>query len=814
MDNLIYLDDITVDKCIELIRNRYNNKKIYTQLGAVLLSVNPYQYFDGVDDIYNFENSESVHLFRTLDKALAGMKDGKNQTIIVSGESGSGKTETTKQIVQYLNKLQIKTPDNEILQQIEAAGLVLELFGNAATEKNHNSSRFGKYIEIFYAKNGFQCVGMKISAYLLEKYRVLEKNTQGRFHIFNQHKTNPPSKLLARAGLSTNQIHFMLKAVELVEEIRDAQFGKIENPMYKNILTGRSMNVQDETIEKVYNEPEFDEVRDMFAMKLYETLFFWLVDEMNLKNKINESVIQPPVSIGILDIFGFENLAKNGLEQLCINYANEIIQGLLNKILIEDKIKLYHEEQIPINSGAIKLNTDQIDLIERVFIGLDEECMLPKGSNRGFIDKLNMTLSNSNFYSTKKLTQHTSFFIEHYAGKIEYSVMNFCQSNLDKQNLDIEKCIACYFAEMLQQTTTENNHRQKKKRMVSKLKINSISNQFRNNLADFIQSTQSNSLHFIKCIKPNPHEKAMEFIDQLVQEQLVYNGVIQLIVILKQGYSCHFLWKAFQRQYGDFIMETDSHENYAIGKTRIFLTQDYFNVLKQRFLEKQVQSIQTLQAHLRRAKMIRNFIQMKAGLHQIESRIWSNLMQRDYHLNRSALRIQHFFNLIISKNQRKKAAAAWNLLRFFKSVCRGNMLEMFLIEKKRKWTQATVRIQIWWRKCMRKKNDIKRQNTYLESMLFQKDCKILTLERRILELEQRIGRSLILDKNIIHERDHVIVSLKKDIERYQHNISERLDEKLKLMDQIEHLRNQNRVLIHQLSAVKTRPYSGWFSRFF
>jgi len=502
------------------------------------------------------------------------------------------------------------------------------------------------------------------------------------------------------------------------------------------------------------------------------------------------------------------------LEQLCINYANEIIQGLLNKHLIEDKIKLYNDEQIPINSGAIKLNADQIDLIERVFMGLDEECMLPKGSNRGFIDKLNMTFSNTRLYSTKKLTQHTSFFIEHYAGKIEYSVMNFCQSNLDKQNVEIEKYIASFFAAAAEMQPTAAENRPKKKRAtISKLKINSISNQFRNNLADFIQSTQSNSLHFIKCIKPNPNENAMEFIDSLVHEQLVYNGVIQLIVILKQGYSCHFVWPAFQRQYGAFILETDSIANYAIGKTRIFLTHDYFNVLKLRFLEKQVQSIQTLQKNVRRAKTIQYFIKMKSAFHQIESRIWSNLIRNDYHLNRSARRIQHFFIYIISKKKREKTVAAWKLLRFFKSICRGNILDMFLREKKRKWSEAALRIQTWWRKCMRNKNDVKIQNTYLESVIFQKDCKILTLERRILELEQRLGRSLVLDKNIIHERDHVIVSLKKDIERYQHNISERLDEKLKLMDKIEQLHTENRVLIHQLGAVKTRTYSGWFSRF-
>ena len=102
MDNLLYIDEITIDRCIHILSERFKNKKIYTQLGGVLLSINPYQYFTGNDNIYQLDNNDTVHLFRTMDKVYEGMLNGENQTIIVSGESGSGKTETTKQMIQYL----------------------------------------------------------------------------------------------------------------------------------------------------------------------------------------------------------------------------------------------------------------------------------------------------------------------------------------------------------------------------------------------------------------------------------------------------------------------------------------------------------------------------------------------------------------------------------------------------------------------------------------------------------------------------------------------------------------------------------------
>ena len=127
---------------------------------------------------------------------------------------------------------------------------------------------------------------------------------------------------------------------------------------------------------------------------------------------------------------------------------------------------------------------------------------------------------------------------------------------------------------------------------------------------------------------------------------------------------------------------------------------------------------------------------------------------------------------------------------------------------------ATIKIQQWWKTYLRKKGDILQQNQFLEDSLYQRDRKIVSLEYRILELEKRLSRSLLLDKNIIHERDHIIISLKKDIDCYQKNIEERLREKLELMESIDKLKTENKVLICQLGYVKNRQGNGWLSRFF
>ena len=135
-----------------------------------------------------------------------------------------------------------------------------------------------------------------------------------------------------------------------------------------------------------------------------------------------------------MDIFGFENLSTNGLEQLCINYTNEIIQGLLNKIVIENKVDLYQSEGIPILNINYESNKKQIEIIENIFYSIDEECMIPKGSDRTFIEKLDKQYSKNQFVSISPTNRDTIMIIKHYAGAINYNVSGFLQKNMERVN--------------------------------------------------------------------------------------------------------------------------------------------------------------------------------------------------------------------------------------------------------------------------------------------------------------------------------------------------------------------------------------------
>ncbi|KFP33369.1 Unconventional myosin-XV, partial [Colius striatus] len=158
-----------------------------TYIGSILVSVNPYRLYNiyGTDQVLQYEGralgENPPHLFAIANVAYSKVMDAKhNQCIIISGESGSGKTEATKLILRYLAAVsQKRSPAPQILE----ATPLLESFGNAKTVRNDNSSRFGKFVEIFL-EDGLIC-GAITSQYLLEKSRVVfQAKTERNYHIF------------------------------------------------------------------------------------------------------------------------------------------------------------------------------------------------------------------------------------------------------------------------------------------------------------------------------------------------------------------------------------------------------------------------------------------------------------------------------------------------------------------------------------------------------------------------------------------------------------------------------------------------------
>lgn len=216
VEDMIQLSDLHEGGLIYNIKKRYLHQRIYTYTGSILVAVNPYQVFDmyGVDVVRQYEGrligKLPPHIFALGNAAYSHMRMTKeNQCMIVSGESGAGKTESTKLIMQYLAAVN-KDSSNLISEQILEANPLLESFGNAKTIKNNNSSRFGKYLEIFFDKDGV-IEGAKISQYLLERSRIVFQAPDERnYHVFYEMLAGLPKADLEKYGLGSVEDYFYL----------------------------------------------------------------------------------------------------------------------------------------------------------------------------------------------------------------------------------------------------------------------------------------------------------------------------------------------------------------------------------------------------------------------------------------------------------------------------------------------------------------------------------------------------------------------------------------------------------------------------
>ncbi|KAJ7086113.1 P-loop containing nucleoside triphosphate hydrolase protein [Mycena belliarum] len=257
-DDLATLSHLNEPSILHAVQTRYASRKIYTYSGIVLLSVNPFEpvpmYTPDIVQRYRERTKGELepHLFAIAEDAYAAMTfDGKGQTIIVSGESGSGKTEAAKLVIRFIaspKTAQMNSDKNsfvegasQVEQQIQATNPILEAFGNAKTTRNDNSSRFGKYIQASIALRSLLwprltrvlqllfdtnrlIVGGRVRTYLLERSRLsYQAKTERNYHIFYQLCAGLPSERLEELGLDTDysKFHYLNQGGPSTSELSD-----------------------------------------------------------------------------------------------------------------------------------------------------------------------------------------------------------------------------------------------------------------------------------------------------------------------------------------------------------------------------------------------------------------------------------------------------------------------------------------------------------------------------------------------------------------------------------------------------------------
>uniref|UniRef100_A0A8C2D7B2 Unconventional myosin-Va n=1 Tax=Cyprinus carpio TaxID=7962 RepID=A0A8C2D7B2_CYPCA len=479
-----------------------DSKLIYTYCGIVLVAINPYEtlpiYGTDIINAYSGQNMGDMdpHIFAVAEEAYKQMaRDERNQSIIVSGESGAGKTVSAKYAMRYFATVSGSASEANVEEKVLASNPIMESIGNAKTTRNDNSSRFGKYIEIGFDKK-YHIIGANMRTYLLEKSRVVfQADEERNYHIFYQlcasgHLPEFKALKLGKADdfhytkqgrnpvidgiddakeMSTTRNAFTLLGVnesyqlglfqilasilhlgnvEVKDRDSDSSiippnnghlsvFCELMGVTYQDMshwLCHKKLKTATETYIKPIPKLQAINARDALAKHIYAKLFNWIVDHVN---KALHSTVKQHSFIGVLDIYGFETFEINSFEQFCINYANEKLQQQFNMHVFKLEQEEYMKEQIPWTLIDFYDNQPCINLIEAkmgILDLLDEECKMPKGSDDSWAQKLYNTHLKTCALFEKPRMSNKAFIIQHFADKVEYQCDGFLEKNKDTVN--------------------------------------------------------------------------------------------------------------------------------------------------------------------------------------------------------------------------------------------------------------------------------------------------------------------------------------------------------------------------------------------
>lgn len=623
VEDMVLLVKIQEAAIVENLKKRYLDDLIYTYIGPVLISVNPFKqmsYFTEKElELYqcaaSYENPP--HIYALSDNMYRNMLiENESQCVIISGESGAGKTVGAKYIMHYIAKV---SGGGSSVQRVKDVILesnpLLEAFGNAKTVRNNNSSRFGKYVEIQFSRGG-QPDGGKISNFLLEKSRVVSQNEGERcFHIFYQLIAGADSETKEALGIANVEYYWYLNqsgtytvdGTDDSKEFRDTLHamdvigitgetqdnvlnivagilhlgniaftedgnyavpeddGFLQFPSFllgvdadalKDKLTGRVMDSKwggkTERVQMKLNVEQATYTRDALSKSLYARLFDWLVQSVNKEMQKERE----DINIGILDIYGFEIFQRNGFEQFCINFVNEKLQ----QIFIELTLKAEQEEYV---QEGIKWTP--IDYFNNKIVCELIESKRPPGVISVLDDICSQMHGQSEGADGKLLEKLSQVGLpgqEYYIGfSAGFTVVHYAGKVTYDAEGFCEKNRDVLFRDCIELLQSSQNP------FICLLFPDDISPDKRNRPTTVGSKirTQANDLvgrlmrctpHYIRCIKPNETKRAHDWENDRVRHQVEYLGLKENIRVRRAGYAYRREFTKFLRRYCILTPET------------------------------------------------------------------------------------------------------------------------------------------------------------------------------------------------------------------------------------------------------------------
>ncbi|KAK6315512.1 hypothetical protein J4Q44_G00150410 [Coregonus suidteri] len=656
---------------------RYQKDCIYTNIGSILAAVNPYKQIPGLYDpeavgLYSRHHLGELppHIFAVANECYRCLwKRHDSQCVLISGESGAGKTESTKLLLQFLSVMSQKsawTPLSERSTRVEQAIVqsspIMEAFGNAKTSGNIH--------------------GGCIVDYLLEKNRVVRQNPGERnYHIFyallagtdkdhrelyflsegpESYRYLSQSGCVKDRGLDDLQLYDRvmeaLKVMEFSEEeIRDVfkllsavlLMGNIEfmtaggaqitskgvvsnvsdllgldSFQLSEVLTQRSMILRGEEICSPLTVEQAVGSRDSVAMALYSQSFSWIITRINQKVRGKDNF----KSIGILDIFGFENFEVNRFEQFNINYANEKLQEYFNKHIFSLEQLEYNREGIQWEAIDWMENAECLDLIEKklgMLALINEESRFPKGTDYTLLEKLHSRHATNHYYVKPRVTDHQSFWHQALRWRVSssqvlYDVRGVLQKNRDTFRDDILNMLKDsrldFIYDLFERVGSRNGEETLK--MGTARRKPTVSSQFRDSLHSLMNTLSASNPFFVRCIKPNMDKNANMFDPEVVLNQLRYSGMLETVKIRRAGFPVRRTFTDFYSRYRmilkdkhptddqrgrctELLMSYDpAKRDWQLGKTKVFLKEELEHRLEKEREEVWRQAGMVIRAHI------------------------------------------------------------------------------------------------------------------------------------------------------------------------------------------------------------------------
>uniref|UniRef100_F7AJ65 Unconventional myosin-Ib n=1 Tax=Macaca mulatta TaxID=9544 RepID=F7AJ65_MACMU len=627
--DMVLLEPLNEETFINNLKKRFDHSEIYTYIGSVVISVNPYRSLpiyspEKVEEYRNRNFYElSPHIFALSDEAYRSLRDqDKDQCILITGESGAGKTEASKLVMSYVAAVCGKGAEvNQVKEQLLQSNPVLEAFGNAKTVRNDNSSRFGKYMDIEF--------DFKV---LVKKFRIL-KHPRGErnFHVFYQLLSGASEELLNKlklerdfsrynylsldsakvngvddaanfrtvrnamqiVGFMDHEAESVLAVVAAVLKLGNIEFKPesrvngldeskikdknelkeiceltgIDQSVLERAFSFRTVEAKQEKVSTTLNVAQAYYARDALAKNLYSRLFSWLV------NRINESIkAQTKVRkkvMGVLDIYGFEIFEDNSFEQFIINYCNEKLQQIFIELTLKEEQEEYIREDIEWTHIDYFNNAIICDLIENntngILAMLDEECLRPGTvTDETFLEKLNQVCATHQHFESRmskcsRFLNDTS--LPHSCFRIQHyagKVLYQVEGFVDKNNDLLYRDLS--------QAMWKASHALIKSLFPegNPAKINlkrppTAGSQFKASVATLMKNLQTKNPNYIRCIKPNDKKAAHIFTEALVCHQIRYLGLLENVRVRRAGYAFRQAYEPCLERYKMLCKQTWPH---------------------------------------------------------------------------------------------------------------------------------------------------------------------------------------------------------------------------------------------------------------